>query len=67
MKCPVCKKGTLKVVDGWESDKAIKCNKCGEYGYFVGNILCIKTAFFGESGKGLTAKIVQKVLGDVKV
>jgi hypothetical protein len=38
MKCFDCDKGELKIVNGWESRKALKCNHCGHYHYWVDNI-----------------------------
>ena len=30
-----------KWVKGWESEKALRCPKCGQYHYFVGNCHCM--------------------------
>lgn len=41
IKCDICQI-YMNIVDGWESEKALECPKCGQYHYFIGNIRCSK-------------------------
>ena len=40
--CDRCNEANYMVVVGWESDKAYKCPRCGQYYYWVGNVLCTR-------------------------
>lgn len=61
--CPNCSEANLEVVEGWETHEALKCPKCGDYHYFVGNVYCAYHASaIGDAG--LRQRLKEALGGD---
>ena len=62
LQCTNCHQANFVVTEGGEVARMLSCNRCGQYMYYVGNVLCVRfmsSAFPSEEERGA----IQRILG----